>query len=296
MTRMGKKMMWGLVLSSLCLVTACAAEKKKTPRPLKLDNLFFAFDNGVGRGKWTPPQQAALLKGLGYGGIQYSGCGDLEKRCAAFDAAGLKIVGLYVWSRVGPKGPTYDPNLKKAIAWLKGRDVMLWLTVQGKAKDADAQAVKVVREIGDLAQASGLKVSLYPHLGFHVATVEDGLRIAQKVDRKNVGTSFNLCHWLKEKDQANLAERIKRVMPYLSLVSINGADSEGGWDKLIQTLDRGKYDVYAFLKALKQAGYKGPVGLQCYNVKGDIKENLTRSLKAWRGFVKRMAAEGKRVK
>ena len=55
-----------------------------------------------------------------------------------------------------------------------------------------------------------------------------------------------------------------------------------GWDKLIQTLDKGSFDNYQLLKYLKDIGYTGPVGLQGYSIKGDPKENLTSSIKAWR--------------
>ena len=72
-------------------------------------------------------------------------------------------------------------------------------------------------------------------------------------------------------------------MPHLFVVSINGADHEGDWDRLIQTLDRGEYDVFALLSLLKKLGYDGPIGLQCYNIQGDIRENLTRSIGAWKG-------------
>jgi sugar phosphate isomerase/epimerase len=67
-------------------------------------------------------------------------------------------------------------------------------------------------------------------------------------------------------------------------VSINGADHEGDWDRLIQTLDRGAFDVKGFLSAIRSLGYKGPVALQCYAIQGDREENLTRSMRAWRSF------------
>jgi len=40
--------------------------------------------------------------------------------------------------------------------------------------------------------------------------------------------------------------------------------------------------VGAVLKTLKELGYAGPIGLQGYGVKGDPKENLKRSIQAWR--------------
>ena len=75
------------------------------------------------------------------------------------------------------------------------------------------------------------------------------------------------------------------------MVSINGAEHEGGWDRLIQPLDRGEFDVYGLLKKLVVLGYKGPIGLQCYKVPGDREENLTHSMAAWSKFSARMAAE-----
>ena len=108
------------------------------------------------------------------------------------------------------------------------------------------------------------------------------------VDRPNVGVSFNLTHFLAVKDEANLDQRLREAMPYLELVSINGAEHEGGWDRLIQPLDRGEFDVFGFLKKLVALGYKGPIGLQCYQVPGDMEDNLKRSMAAWRKFQERM--------
>ncbi len=93
---------------------------------------------------------------------------------------------------------------------------------------------------------------------------------------------------LKLDDEKNLEQRLKEASPALFAVIINGAD--GGntngmdWDRLIQTLDRGSFDVGRVLKTLRQLGYNGPIGLQCYSIPGDNRENLKRSMKAWRDF------------
>ncbi|MCH5374689.1 MAG: sugar phosphate isomerase/epimerase [Planctomycetes bacterium] len=258
------------------------------PAAIKLDNPFFAFDNGVGRSGWTPEQQAEVLAELGYAGIGYTGTGQIPERLAAFDRHGIKVFSIYVASHVSPDGPSYDAGLKTAIAQLKGRDTIIWLTVQGRADNGEEQAVAVVGEIGDMAAEAGLRVALYPHVGFYVARVEDALRIVKKVDRQNVGASFNLCHFLKLDDEKNMRKRLEEAMPHLFLVSINGADGGDtqamGWDRLIQTLDRGSYDMAPLLATLKQLGYQGPIGLQCYAIGGDPIENLKRSMSAWRKY------------
>ena len=251
---------------------------------------FFAFDNGTGRGTVSPEDQAAMLKELGYAGIGYTGAGGIPEMLAALDKHDLKMHSIYVGASLGPDGPAFDAQLKEGIAALKGRETIIWLTIIGSAPNAHGQAVEVVRQVADLAEAAGLRVALYPHAGFHVAKVEDALRIVKAVDRKNVGASLNLCHWLKLDDERNMAALIKEAAPHLFLVSINGADSgdtqQMGWDRLIQTLDRGSFDVGPFLDTLKRAGYKGPVGLQCYAVKGDMRDNLKRSMDAWKEMTK----------
>ncbi len=45
------------------------------------------------------------------------------------------------------------------------------------------------------------------------------------------------------------------------------------------------------LVALRRAGYRGPIGLQCYSIKGDPKENLGKSMRAWRDYMNRLSAQ-----
>jgi sugar phosphate isomerase/epimerase len=277
----------------LCLAPKALPAAEPAARP-KLDNPFFAFDNGTGRGKVPPAVQAQMLKDLGYAGIGYTGTAKIPEMLGELDARGLKMYSTYVGLRLDGEKPVLDPGLEQACEQLRGRETILWLFVIGKgpaSDEKDAQAVAQIRQLGQWAEKSGLQVALYPHHGFYVARVEDAIRLADKADRKNVGVSLNLCHWLRSGDEANLELRLKQALPRLMLVSVNGADHEGDWDRLIQTLDRGEFDVYRFLKALRRAGYAGPIGLQCYNIKGDERENLQRSITAWKKFVARMEEE-----
>jgi hypothetical protein len=49
--------------------------------------------------------------------------------------------------------------------------------------------------------------------------------------------------------------------------------------------------MYRFLKALDDAGYNGPIGLQGYGIGGDAHNNLKRSLSTWRQLSKRLAKD-----
>jgi hypothetical protein len=79
-----------------------------------------------------------------------------------------------------------------------------------------------------------------------------------------------------------LLEEAKQV---LFAVTINGADADVGrpdWRRLIQTLDRGTFDVAGLLRQLRRLGYTGPIGLQGYGIGGDRRANLAASMAAWR--------------
>jgi sugar phosphate isomerase/epimerase len=247
---------------------------------------FFAFDNGL-RGIADPPK---LLKQLGYAGMGASGwkVADLVKQ---YREAGLKVFSTYVGCHLD-KTPAYDPRLKLAVQELQGTDVILWLTILGgKYGKEDEKAAVIVREIADLAEPCGLRIALYPHTGFYVATTADALRLADRIDRKNVGVSINLCHELMTDQGSRLDATIRQAAPRLFLVSINGADVKQpgyGWNRLIQPLGRGNFDVGEFLRKLKLAGYRGPIGLQCYAVPGDPVQNLKDSIAAWHHYQKQL--------
>ncbi|MGO8746953.1 MAG: sugar phosphate isomerase/epimerase family protein [Thermoguttaceae bacterium] len=281
------------VLLSAVIVLPALGDAAPAAEP-GLPNPFFVFSNGLD-GVQDPP---TVLKDLGYAGVGVAGL-DVIGAVKEYEKAGLKVFNTYVGCRLD-KTPAYDPQFKKAVRELKGTGVLLWLTVLGgKYGQEDEKAVGIVREIADLAATSGLRVALYPHTGFYVATTADALRLTKKVDRKNLGATLNLCHELMTDQGAKLDETIREVAPYLFVVSINGADVKQpgySWDRLIQPLGRGDFDVCGFLRNLKAAGYRGPIGLQCYAVPGDKLENLRQSIKTWRKYSARLAAEGSGVK
>jgi sugar phosphate isomerase/epimerase len=248
---------------------------------------FFAFDNGVGRGVWPASVQAETVKKLGYDGIHYNYTtpADFQKKLAACQAAGVPIHAVYLYSFVDQPDKPYDPDFKQVIRMLKGSDTVIWLTLRdGKRGQQDEQAAAIVREVAGLAAESGLKVSIYPHAGFYVATAEEAVRVVKIADAPNVGVTVNLCHELFAGNSERLDEVVKSAAPYLNLVSINGASPIPGkgskaWDTL--PLGSGSFDVEAFLRLLKSAGYRGPIGHQFYGVAGDDREKLERAIRAW---------------
>ena len=245
---------------------------------------FFVFDNGVGRGTWTPTQQAETLKQLGYDGISYNYTtpDDLAAWQKAFGAAGLKIYGLYVHTYID-RPEAFDARLPEAIALLKGTPTTLWITVQKPkvaSPDDEAKAVAVVQRVADLAAAHGVQVALYGHANFYVEHALDSARIVDKARRTNLGATINLCHEYMSGVGDRLDQAVQAVARKATRVSINGVDLAS--KTYITRLDQGDFDIVGYLRTLKAAGYQGPIGLQAYNVPGDTRDNLAANIATWR--------------
>ena len=255
----------------------------------ELPNPFFAMDTGTQDATHkTPAEQVALVKEIGFAGVgpTYSNTAELQQWLAALDQNRLKMYTLYLQLRLDD-APASLASVKEAADALRGRETLLWVYITDKRgthfdTSDDAVAVQALREISDYAKDAGLRVAVYPHTGFSVQRVEDAVRLAEKVNRKNLGVTFNLCHWLMV-DGKDLAASLKAAQPYLFSVTINGADAGGtNWKELIQPLDRGTYDVSQVLRLLRRMKYTGSIGLQHYGIGGDARENLEHSMEGWK--------------
>ncbi len=275
------------LLAAVLLLASCAAAAEWP---------FFALcmDTHDAR-KRNLREQAEMLKELGYAGAGHLWLPGVAERLATLDAAGLKLFQIYLSLNIAPdaKQP-YDPQLKDVLPLLKNRDVMLAILVTGgKPSDetGDPRAVALLGEIADMARPYGVRVVLYPHVHNWLERVEDGIRLTRKIQRPNVGVMFNLCHWLKLDDDSKLKPLLQAALPYLMAVSINGTDTgaairsgKGNW---IQPLDSGSYQISGLLQTLRDLGYHGPIGLQCYGIPGDARDHLARSMAAWRKLTDR---------
>jgi len=268
------------------------------PRPLLPDSPLFGLAIGMHDARFHSPQaKAVLMDELGYAGMAHLGLDDVPETVAALEGLGLKLFAVYTAINLDPDQPPYDPRMDELFRQLEGRETIVWLHTQGRhyktsSPKGDARAVKIIRHLADRAARYDLRLSLYPHAGLWMERVDDALRVARKVSRKNVGVTFNLCHWLKIERDTPYELLLQRAMPRLSVVTINGADREGrSWKELIQTLDQGDFDLAGFLHVLDRLDYQGPVGLQCYGIHGDERANLARSMAAWRELTGRLPPE-----
>ena len=276
---------------------ACAAPLAIPPAALGLagppSNPFFVFDNGLkGENLATIDAQLDLVREIGFTGLSWRT--DAPERVRqVLDGAkqrNLKLYVIYCTLHLSDGRLTYDPRLKEIIALAKGSGAMLWPNMVSKqfknsSPDGDPIAVAGLRELADLCAAHDMRIAIYPHVNMWVHRLEDALRVVKQVERKNVGVTFNLSHVLLDEAEARIPALIEEAAPHLFVATINGADSGASKKetaRMIQRLDQGTYDVGAVLKKLRAVGFTGPIGLQCYNIKGDPRENLRRSMDAWR--------------
>jgi sugar phosphate isomerase/epimerase len=241
------------------------------------------------------PEQAEMLKDLGYDGVGHLWLENIRERLASLDGVGLRLFQITMQVNIADEKTPYDPKVREIFPLLKGRNVQICLLMSGMPpSDAsgDARAVSIIRELADMAQDSGTHIILYPHVNDWLEKVEDALRLIKQVDRNNVGVMFNLCHWMKVDEEKNLKPLLTLALPYLRAVSINGTDvpeavrnGTGNW---LQPLDQGSFDVWVVLDTLKTLGYAGPIGLQCWGIEGDAREHLARSMAAWKKLIARV--------
>jgi sugar phosphate isomerase/epimerase len=178
-------------------------------------------------------------------------------------------------------------EIPEAIRKLKGRPVTISVQLKGfPAGDprGEEPAVKILRRLGDLAAASGLRISIYNHVGTWTESVLFSMKIVKKTDHPQVGANFNLCHWLMVDGRQDYGPVLRENAHKIFVVTINGATtgSKAWTDGLIQPLDLGDFNNRQLLSTLREIDYRGPIGLMCYGIAGDARDYLERSMKVWK--------------
>ncbi len=287
-----------VLITLISLFFGCTSSQKK-----ELDNTFYAFNNSM-RMPNAPEgmeAQAQLIKKLGFDGFSGHTNDDYFSRRAALDKVGLKMPEIYWGIEMDSIGQiSYKEELKEIIKDSKDRDLVIALFSNVKyfmnnKEEGDPLLAKAIGELADFAAPYGVKIAIYPHVGNYCETSEHSVRLAKMANRPNVGAIFNTCHLLKVEGEEGWEHKLIDALPWLYMISINGADSgntkEMNWDKLIQPLGEGTFDTYKLVKLAKDNGYKGLFGLQCYSIKQDCEVALTKSMDTWNAYKKRYEIE-----
>lgn len=215
---------------------------------------FYAFANGVSFGGLE--QEAAVLKELGYTGISQvrKGGEALAKQIEVYEKQGLKVLSIYL--NINNK-----PIAAEVVKPFANKGAFIELTV----KKRTPKTVAAVRATAEMAAGMNIRVALYPHVGFSLATMPQAMKLIEEVDHPNLGVMFNLCHFLHGENPEDLEQVLETAGDRLFAVSTCGSDIGGKeWNKIIKTLDKGSFPQERLFETLKALGFKGPVGLQCY--------------------------------
>ena len=274
----------------------------------KVKNEFFALHNII-RGDSTYntfDKQVELVKNAGFDGIEINQIESFDGMKSALDQFQFK--GSYFYVKI-QLGEPIDNRLESAINKLKGTNTIVAPYILADTKrfkpnspEGDSEAIKHLQLISMWSKKSGLQVAIYPHFSFYVERTDHALQLAQKVNRKNVGLSFNLCHWLATTslaERADLKNHLKELKPYLKMITISGASDiisqkKAIFDDYILPLGTGSFDTYDLLKYMvKTIKYKNPIGVQCYNIKGNKPQLIKNTMMVWNGYKTRLENENR---
>jgi sugar phosphate isomerase/epimerase len=277
-------------IAPLARVTSAPAAVAETnrPRPSLRDVppwSLYAFDNGL-NGPDVPSLEAkaALLKRLGFSGMtDHFNLNRLESVVKQLDRHGLEITSVYHTPFIEDEP---EPALADVLRLLAGRRTRIELGLRSrtfKSSDpaGDERGLHWLRHVAKLCGDSGPVVSVYPHKWFWTERLEDGLRLARKAADPRIGTNFNLIHWQITPPRRPVPDLFAEALPHLSLVTICGINRDQTSPEVLP-LNQGDFDLAGCLVHLKKAGYQGPIGLQCYGIKGDSAPHLEASIQRWR--------------
>ena len=288
---------------AVLMVCAWASDPTALPadEPMKVDLVqglhwqdhHFAMTNWFYEYKWDEPaSQVDILAECGYGGAMLSLKDDpkrwkmLPAYLAALKKHNMRLTAIH--ARFYIEDGTYPQVIKDNLPLLEGTQVVLVPSVSSRKKldrkdpEAVKMAVKILREMGDDAEKYGLGgIAPYMHIGDWIETIDDNVRIAKAVDRRNVGVMFHLHHWqaVGNRDFERLREDLTKAKSHLMIVVIQGTDRDKATHKI---LGEGSFDMVPLVRILREIDYQGPLGTMGYTQSGDIPTKLESAYKAWK--------------
>lgn len=239
--------------------------------------------------KWKEPEtQVRILKECGYESLTLSLKSEparwamLPGYLAGMKRHGVKLTGIHVVLTI--EDDTYPAVIKQNLPLLKDSKALLIPSISSRTKRsrtdpaAIERAAKLCREMAADCRKYGLGgVAMYTHVGDWVETVDDALRVAKAADDPNVGTIFHLHHFQATKSR-DLHGTLRRAMPYLMCVILQGTDADKATHKV---LGEGTFDMVPLVRTLHEMGYQGPLCTMGYTQSGDIPAKLARGRQAW---------------
>jgi sugar phosphate isomerase/epimerase len=143
----------------------------------------------------------------------------------------------------------------------------------GKTGDAESfrQAIELGRQLAEIAGRHGVTLALKPHVGAAVYNTETALQAWREIGSKHLGLNFDPSHLVRAGE--DVAEAARQFTAAGAVVHSHFRDClttqiggpPGPPDE--QVPGRGRVDIPAVLRALKEGGYGGVLDLEVIGAK-----------------------------
>lgn len=260
-----------------------------------LDNWFYHP-----LGSYSFNAKNEILSELGYSGINYTlwseqAWADVPLFGSVQERFGIEVSGVYV--AIGGAGDSDGiAQVKGLLESLEGTtQVELAVIGSDEARRnsdpaGDAAVLAVLEDLLEVAARRGITIALYPHSSCWLETLDDGVRLCEKLQHPNLKLVFSSYHWFVAEGR-NLRPTLTRALPYLNSVNLCGSRkmaSDNGLPATIELISDGAIDNFYTVGTLKDLGFNGAISLQGYAVAGDAYSNLQRSIVAFRDIEARI--------
>lgn len=208
--------------------------------------------------------------------------GELKKRIAARGLA-VNMAAMRIKSSLPADEQIED--LRKQIDNAKVMGARFLLTFGAGSPALYETYYQVMRDAAPYAQERGLELVLKPHGGASGAA-EEIIRCLQKVNHSNFKIWFDAGNivFYTGKDPV---EQIKPIAPHVTGFCAKDCDKQGG--SVWLALGSGKVDFPAVFGVLKQAGFNGPVMVECC-APGNTPEEVAAAARNAREYLEQVLA------
>ncbi|MGY6648336.1 sugar phosphate isomerase/epimerase family protein [Wenyingzhuangia sp. IMCC45574] len=273
-----------LAITSFFSVLLFACTNKKNNPSIKIREVspwcIIGFDS-LNR---TPKQRISMLKQMGFTKYGYNkGKGDLSKMKDEFRLAkenNLQITSVFLWLNANRdsigKLSSMNQELLNNLTEIDTKPT-IWLSFSHNffkninQNESIEVATKMIKQIKLKADEIGCKLALYNHHGWF-GNPYNQLEVLEKLNQDDISIVYNFHHAHEYVDE--FPKIVKKIMPYLSYVNLNGVKKEG---PKILPIGKGDFEL-KMIQQLLEEGYKGPWGILGHIKNEDVQKVLNRNI------------------
>ena len=232
-----------------------------------------------------PQERAQMLVDLGMKHVAYDWrdehISSWDEELNAYQEHGITLDAF--WAPITTRRPlTDEPHWQRILELLERHHVktQLWVMLSDSLLDGVPEDQKTTHAVGILAPVvlkaaqAGCQIELYNHGGWF-GDGENQIRVVEALHAqglKNVGVVYNFHHGHEHIE--DFKSRMRRLLPYLAAVNLNGMDKGG---PKILAIGLGKHEK-EMLQTLVELGYEGPYGILNHQHDVDAKQGLQANL------------------